>query len=58
MLTNKDFDRIVAAVATKEDIVDLQGRMQRLEEIQRKTLSGVDRLAKSIGDVVSLNMLP
>ena len=48
MLTDKDLNRIVALVATKEDIQRIEGRIDRFENTMQRVLSALDRLATAI----------
>ncbi len=48
MLTDKDINRIIAVVASKQDARELGERMNKLEGIQERILSGLDRLATAI----------
>ena len=48
MLTDKDIDRIIAVVATKQDVREVGERIDRLEDIQKRILSALDRLATAI----------
>ena len=50
MLTNKDIDKLLKVLATKEDIRQLQERAVNLEVSQQKLLTAMDRLAKAIED--------
>ena len=48
MLTDKDINRIIAVVATKQDVRELGERIDKLEDIQKRILSALDRLATAI----------
>lgn len=48
MLTDKDINRIIAVVATKQDVRELGERMDKLEDIQKRMLTALDRLATAI----------
>lgn len=48
MLTDKDINRIIAVVATRQDVRDLGGRIEKLEDTQKRVLSALDRLATAI----------
>ncbi|MBI5456139.1 hypothetical protein HY969_00150 [Candidatus Kaiserbacteria bacterium] len=48
MLTSKDIDKIIAVVATKEDVRQLNERVDKLERTQQQILSAIDRLATAI----------
>ena len=45
MLTDKDINRIIAVVATKEDVHRLEERIDRLESTMQRVLQALDRLA-------------
>ena len=45
MLTDKDINRIIAVVATKQDVRELGDRIDKLEDTQKRILSALDRLA-------------
>ncbi len=51
MLTDKDIDRLLAVVATKQDVARLEERTERIEDILSQVLTALDRLAKSIDDL-------
>ena len=48
MLTDKDINRIIAVVATKQDVRELGDRIDKLEDTQKRILSALDRLATAI----------
>ena len=48
MLTDKDINRIIAVVATKQDVREVGQRIDKLEDIQKRILSALDRLATAI----------
>lgn len=50
MLTNKDIDKLLAVLATKQDVQELDERLARVEDTLSKVLTALDRLAKAIED--------
>ncbi len=48
MLTDKDLNRIIAVVETKEEVRGLNERMDKFEDTQTRILTALDRLATTI----------
>ena len=44
-LTNKDIDRMIKVFATKDDIRQIVGRLDALEDMMQNVLKALDRLA-------------
>ncbi len=48
MLTDQDIDRLLAVLASKQDLQKLEKRMDRMEDLMQGLPSSVDSLAKAI----------
>ena len=48
MLTDKDINRIIAVVATKEDVQELRSEMREMKDSLNRLIMTVDRLASTV----------
>jgi len=51
MLTDKDIDRIMAVMASKQDVRNLEDRMVRVEDTLGRVVTGLDRLATAVENI-------
>jgi hypothetical protein len=51
MLTEQDIERIVAVVATKQEVAEIRDDVKAVREITGQVLTGLDGIAKAIDDL-------
>ena len=51
MLTEQDIERIVAVVATKQEVAEIRGDVKAIRELTGQVLTGLDGIAKAIDDL-------
>jgi hypothetical protein len=51
MLTEQDIERIVAVVATKQEVAEIRDDVKAVRELTGQVLSGLDGIAKAIDDL-------
>ncbi|MBI4133414.1 hypothetical protein HY478_02260 [Candidatus Uhrbacteria bacterium] len=47
-LTNKDIDKLLAVLATKQDVSEIREEMQEMKESLNRLIIAVDRLASTV----------
>jgi archaellum component FlaC len=51
MLTEQDIERIVAVVATKQEVEEIRDDVKAVRELTGQVLTGLDGIAKAIDDL-------
>jgi hypothetical protein len=51
MLTEQDIERIVAVVATKQEVAEIRDDVKAVRELTGQVLTGLDGIAKAIDDL-------
>jgi hypothetical protein len=51
MLTEQDIERIVAVVATKQEVGEIRDDVKAIRELTGQVLTGLDGIAKAIDDL-------